>query len=125
MKTKVLVADDDMTAVQLLHDVLEITVKDMAVERALSPQAFWAKAAAVDGRNPWHIIFLSIEYIGERPETFLDRLREVNPEVRPKIVLTGMQADFDACPEDIRQLPLLSKPYSLDGFEDLVKKICG
>ena len=123
MEIKILIADDDMEVHQLMADILEINFRDVKVERALTLQSFWAKAAAPAGENPWHIVFLCVDYIKEEPDRFLERLNETNPDVQPKVVITGFAQDFESCAEDIRQLPFLAKPFSLDAFEDMVKRV--
>jgi response regulator RpfG family c-di-GMP phosphodiesterase len=124
MKINVLVADDDMSALLLMHDALEINFRNAVVERALSPQSFWAKVAA-DEENPWHLIFLSTEYIGETAADFSERIKAINPETMSKIILTGQKQDFDSLADDIRRLPFLAKPFSLDQFEEMIKQVHG
>lgn len=121
----VLVADDDMLSIQLMCDVLEINFRNLKIEHALSVQSFWAKIRTVNGANPWNLIFLTVEYIKEAPEGFLERVREANPEAPGKIIITDPAAGLELCGDDIRRLPLLIKPFSLDGFEEMVKAICG
>jgi len=123
MKVKVLIADDDMDVHQLMSDVLEINFRDVQVERALTPQSFWAKAAVPEGEKPWQIVFLCVDYIKEEPDNFLGRLNEANPDAQAKLIITGYAQDFESCAEDIRQLPFLAKPFSLDTFEAMVKSV--
>lgn len=124
MKTNVLVADDDMDVHQLVCDVLEICLRNVKVERAMSLQGFWAKLPAPPER-PWHLVFLSAEYIKEEPVGFIDRLTAANPDVIGKVVILGAAADAESCGESLMAAPLLVKPFSLDRFEELVKQICG
>ena len=124
MKTNVLVADNDMDVHQLVCDVLEICLRNVKVERAMSPQGFWDKLPAAP-EQPWHLVFLSAEYIKEEPAGFIDRLVAVNPNIIGKVVILGTEADAESCGEGLMAAPLLVKPLSLDRFEELVKQVCG
>jgi two-component SAPR family response regulator len=123
MKVNVLVADDDMVAMQLMYDVLDIVFRDVKIERAMTSQSFWAKFPAADDENPWQLIFLAVDYIKEAPSDFLERFREANQAALGKVIVTGSQAVFDECAEEIKRLPFLAKPFSLDGFEEIVKAV--
>jgi len=124
MKTNVLVAAADMDVHQLVCDVLDICLRNVRVERAMSLQGFWAKIPAPP-EQPWHMVFLSAEYIREEPDGFIDRLMAVNPNAVAKIVILGTVADAESGGEGLIAAPLLIKPFSLDRFEELVKQICG
>jgi DNA-binding NtrC family response regulator len=123
-KTNVLVADDNMGTHRLMRDVIEINLKAVRVERAVSLQSFWAKLPAPP-EQPWHLVFLSADYVNEEPEGFMDRVRAANPDVDGKIVLMGTAADIESCGEDVKKLPFLVKPFSLDRFEELIKQVRG
>lgn len=123
MKTNVLVADDDMDVHQLVCDILEICLKNVKVERAMSLQGFWAKLPAAP-EQPWHLVFLSAGYIKEEPAGFIDRVVAVNPNVIGKVVLLGTEADAESRGDGLIAAPLLVKPFSLDKFEELVKQVC-
>jgi len=122
MKIKVLIADDDMDVQHLMDDVVEINFRDAAVERALSLQSFWKKVSDADA-PPYNFIFLNVEYIKEEPDGFLERLKTANPNAPDKLILMGNAADVEACGEEIKKLPLLDKPFSLDKFEEVVKAV--
>ena len=124
MQIKVLIADDDMNVQRLMDNVVEINFRDVAIERALSPQSFWKKVSDADAdAPPYNFIFLNVEYIKEEPEGFLERLKTANPNAPDKLILMGSAADVEACGEDIKKLPLLDKPFSLDKFEEVVKAV--
>jgi DNA-binding NtrC family response regulator len=127
MKNYVLVADDDMSVHKLMCDVLEISLKGVKIERAMSPQCFWAKLPAPPAGQPWQLVFISADYIREEPEGFIDRIREVNPDAVGKVVVVGDLGDTDspAFGEEIKRLPSIVKPFSLDKFDELVKGVCG
>lgn len=119
MKTKVLIADDDMDAHQLMYDVIEITFRDVKIERALCHETFWAKIA---GNEMWDLIFVSAEYIvGE--ENFAERVKSVKPGVFEKLIVIGERTDHDALKNEEAQLPFIEKPFSLDAFEETVKLV--
>jgi DNA-binding NtrC family response regulator len=128
MKTNVLVADDDMDVQELMCDVLEISLRNVKVERAMSLQGFWAKLPAPP-EQPWNLVFISVEYIKEEPAGFMERLAAANPDAACKVVVVGTAADMesyaDTVGESVKAAPFLVKPFSLDGFEELVKHLCG
>lgn len=119
MKTNVLIADNDMDSHQLMDDILEIIFKNVKIDRTLNLQSFWAKVS--DARNRYDLVLLSPGLIKEEQETFLEKLGSANPELAHRIVLTGNEQDFQNCAMDIKLLPFLSKPFSLDHFEEIVK----
>jgi DNA-binding NtrC family response regulator len=121
MLVKALIADDDMDVLQLLDDVLEINFRNLKTERALSKESFWAKVSA-EGAF-WHLLFLSAEYIKDEPQSFLERLAAANPGLSGKTILTGNESARTALGEIAGRLPFLSKPFSLDQFEELVKSV--
>ena len=123
MQIKVLIADDDMDAQRLMDDVVEINFRDVVIERALSLQSFWKKVSDAGADAPYNFIFLNVEYIKEEPDGFLERLKAANPNTTAKLILMGSAADAEACGEDIKQLPHLDKPFSLDEFEEVVKAV--
>jgi len=123
-KTNVLVADDYMSNQRLLRDVLEINFKAVKVERAVSLQSFWTKLPAPP-EQPWHLVFLSADYVKEEPDGFMDRMKTVNPDAVGKTVIVGTAADMESCGEAVKPAPFLVKPFSLDRFEELIKQVCG
>jgi response regulator RpfG family c-di-GMP phosphodiesterase len=131
MKTNVLVADDDMDVQQLMCDVLEISLRNVKVERALSLPVFWSKLPAPPDM-PWHLVVLSAEYIKEDPAGFMERFTAANPDAAGRFVIVGtaaeaadMESYAESAGESVKSVPFLIKPFSLEGFEELVKQICG
>jgi len=118
-KTNVLIADDDMDSHQLMDDILEIVLKNVKIDRTLNLAGFWGKIS--DVQNGYGLVLLSPGLIREEQETFLDKLNSSNPELMQKIVLIGKEQDFENCAMDIKLLPFLSKPFSLDHFEAIIK----
>jgi len=121
MQIKVLIAEDDMDVQHLMYDLVEINFRDVVIERALSLQSFWKKVSVADSN--YRFIFLTTEYIKEEPDDFWGRLRAASPDAPDKVILMGGKADIEACGEEIAQLPLLEKPFSLDKFEEAVKAV--
>ncbi|MDR0307225.1 MAG: hypothetical protein LBI42_10360 [Chitinispirillales bacterium] len=119
MKTNVLIADDDMDSHQLMYDILEIIFRNVKIDRTLNLQSFWSKISAKENR--YDLVLLSPGLIKEEQDSFLERLNEANSEVVGKVVLTGPEKDFETCAQDIKLLPFLPKPFSLDRFEEIVK----
>jgi len=117
--TNVLIADDDMDSHQLMDDILEIIFKNVKIDRTLNLQGFWAKIS--DAQNKYDLVLLSPGLIKDEQEAFLDKLGSANPELMHKIVLTGKEQDFENYAMDIKLLPFLAKPFSLDHFESIVK----
>jgi len=124
MKTNVLIADDYMGTHRLLRDVIEICIKRVKVESAVSQQNFWDKLPA-SPEHPWHLIFISADYLNDEPECFIDRIKTVNPDVVGKYVIIGTAEEAESCGDAVKDIPFLVKPFSLDKLEDLIKQICG
>lgn len=123
MKTNVLVADDDMAVHKLLCDVLEISLKGVRIERAMSLQSFWAKLPAPPEQQPWQLVFLSADYIREEPDGFIDRVAAVSPDVVGRVIAVGAATDTETSGGDLGGLPFLVRPFSLDNFDALVKRL--
>jgi DNA-binding NtrC family response regulator len=123
MSKKMLIADDDMSAQQLLFDILEIIFRGAKIERAMSPQSFWEKITANEPSEPWRMVFISTEYIGEDPAGFIDRLKNANPDALDKTIIMGSEAESETLNGAVKHLPYLPKPFSLDEFEAVVKDV--
>ena len=121
MVVKILIADDDMDVHQLMCDVLAINFKKVNIERALNISSFWEKYSADDAA--WDLVFLRVKYILEEPEGFMERLTKANPDTLNKVILMGYEYNYKMCNDDVKALPFLAKPFSLDRFAELAKSV--
>ena len=122
MGVKVLVADDDLDVHELVNDILCITFKDVTVDRVLDADSFRAKARAP--KKHYDLILVSSDVADASGKDILSIIFDEFPALVKKTVVieeTAATARFD---RSGAPLPLIKKPFSLDEFSGVIKKIC-
>jgi response regulator of citrate/malate metabolism len=120
MSLKVLVAEEDLHAHKVIHDILEMCSKDVKISRALNRDSFVAKIAKA--RTPFDLILFDLHFEGPQGLTaLLDTLNQ-RPELNQKIVLLNESAEEITGNPQISHLPMILKPFSLDSFSNMVKR---
>jgi DNA-binding NtrC family response regulator len=119
---KVLVADDDLDAHELVHDILEINFKNVTIDRALSYEKFHTK---IDEADPqYDLILFNLRLEEEWGKEVLASIRKNNPELANRIVLITDSPAYPVEDPLLKSLPSIPKPFSLDHFGEIVKKTC-
>ena len=126
MAIKVLVAEEDMDTHELVSDILEINFKNVKIERALDYESFLKKVNISDGG--YNLIIMNEAIGGQIPaKQVVDTVLEQQSDFTERLVLLcggGEEGNGGEMDESLQQIPCIRKPFSLDGFGEIVKKVC-
>jgi DNA-binding NtrC family response regulator len=120
MIKKVLVADDDLDVHQLVHDILQINFKQFTVDRALTSKSFLSKIKAA--KSPYDLILCNVRMNEENGENIIDSLQEEYPEIIDRVILLADSPEESS--DSLKDVPCVSKPFCLDHFGEVIKKVC-
>ena len=120
MMKKVLVADDDLDVHELVRDILQINFKQVKVERALSTKSFLKKLD--DAKDPYDLILFNIR-LNENGNNCLSSVQQQYPSIMERIILLADSPE-EREQQFSRRMPCVSKPFSLDRFGEVIKKVC-
>jgi response regulator of citrate/malate metabolism len=120
MPLKVLVAEEDLHAHKLIHDILEMSLKDVKITRALNRESIMSKV--VKGRTSFDLILFDFHFDGANGLAILLDLLRQKPEISRKLVLLNESAQEIQENPQISQLQYILKPFSLDTFSTVVKR---
>jgi DNA-binding NtrC family response regulator len=121
MVKKVLVVDDDLDIHELLHDILEINFKQVKIDRALSYTTFIRKID--EAKPPYDLVLLNTRLKHESGRDVLATLRTKYPAVFEKVILIA-DSPVEQNDQAAKEIPSISRPFSLDHFGEVVKKVC-
>ena len=122
MRVRVLVAEEDLNLHMLIHDILEIIYKDVAIDRALNGESLLEKIAKAG--EPHDLFLYDIDFDDEDGKDVLSILRRDWPHLDDRIVvITGSKEEI-AGRESARGLRSILKPFSLDDFSEAVRQVC-
>jgi DNA-binding response OmpR family regulator len=122
MTVEVLVADDDLDVHELVNDILSITFKDIKVDRVLDAESFRAKANS--HKNQYDLVLIASDVADASGKDIISILLDEFPTLIEKTAIieeTAATVRFDRSGAEI---PLIKKPFSLDEFSSVIKKIC-
>ncbi|KMQ52496.1 hypothetical protein CHISP_0763 [Chitinispirillum alkaliphilum] len=117
---KVLIADEDLDSHELLSDILHINFHEVEVERAHDCNSFLNKISQPDIK--YDLILYSSVFLKDQPEMLL-QVKNENPDAFARIVL--LVDAHESLPEnrELKNLPSISKPFSLDHFGEVIRKV--
>ncbi|MBN2037516.1 MAG: response regulator [Chitinispirillaceae bacterium] len=121
MVKKVLVADDDLDVHQLVYDILQISLKQVTIDRALTSQSFLQKIN--DAKNPYDLILFNIRMNKEDGANLLGTVERQFPGLMERIILLADSPEEKKDPLS-KDVPCVSKPFCLDHFGEVIKKVC-
>jgi DNA-binding NtrC family response regulator len=122
MAVRVLVADDDLDVHELVNDILCISFKDVTVDRVLDGDSFRAKVRS--SKKQYDLLLLASEVTDAAGKDIISIVLDEFPGLIKKTAVieeTAATARFDRSGGAI---PLIKKPFSLDEFSSVIKKIC-
>ncbi|MBD3345019.1 MAG: response regulator [Chitinivibrionales bacterium] len=122
MPVYALIADDDLDTHQFLRDVLEIHYKNIKIEKALTYNSFMDKARRSD--PPFDLIILDYHLDRDHGNDIIASIHKEFPEILEKVVLLNGTPEELASDERVNGVQSIQKPFSLDTFGEIVKKIC-
>jgi DNA-binding NtrC family response regulator len=121
MIKKILVADDDLDAHELVRDILQISFKQVKIDRAMSSKSFMKKIR--ESKNDYDLILFNIRLKHDNGSDVLSSIQVEHPDLMERIVLLADSPDEQENPLG-KEIPYISKPFSLDYFGEVVKKVC-
>jgi DNA-binding NtrC family response regulator len=121
MVKKILVADDSLDAHELVHDILQISFKQVKIDRAMTGAGFMKKIEK--SKNDYDLILFNIRMKQENGEDVFSFLQAEYPDLMERVVLLADSPE-DQESSSVTEIPCLSKPFSLDYFGEVVKKVC-
>jgi DNA-binding NtrC family response regulator len=121
MSIDVLVLGNDLNAHRLIFDILEMTFKNITIERATTIQIMFHK---LDERRDYDLIILDCQNSKKDDEKIISRLRDEYPDLIDRIIVVF--DSWEEKPDDavMKDIPYIIKPFCLDTFEDIVKRTC-
>jgi DNA-binding NtrC family response regulator len=122
-KPTVLIASDNLSIYQLMVDILEITFKAVKVERVLDSEKLLGRLADIN-EGP-HLIILDAHLGKENERTALDIVRDEYPGLMDRMVLLCDSLNEPVDPVLPDAVACLNKPFSLDEFGEIAKRVCG
>jgi len=120
MTIHVLIADNDSGIHELVNDMLHINFKDVTVERVRDRDSFRSRLKI--GMSTYDLIIFDGYPTDNDGQEFINSLKEEFPGIMSKVIMlcgSGCSIHPDQC-----EIPCLIKPFSLDDFGEIVKKIC-
>lgn len=122
MSVKVLVADENLDVQELVNDILLINLKDVVVDRALSVEGLRIRLASVE--HSYGLVIAASTLVDSNGNSALGVIRREFPKYISKTVaLEDTHGEARAAAENA-DIPVLTKPFSLDEFGECIAKIC-
>jgi DNA-binding NtrC family response regulator len=121
MIKKVLVADDDLDFHEIIHDMLNISLEGIKIEQAMSGESFMKKIG--EALVPYDLILINVRMKLENGADILASVKKLYPGLMDRIVLMADAPGAEGTTL-IRDTICILKPFSLDYFGEVVKKVC-
>lgn len=121
MIRKVLVVDDDLDAHEIVQDMLHICIDGVKIDQAMSGESFLKKIG--EAPAPYDLILFNVRMRVENGADILSSAMNLHPGLVDRIVL---MADTQGAAEQasVQDQICIPKPFSLDYFGEVVKKVC-
>lgn len=116
----VLIADNDLDSHELVDDVVDMIFRDVRIDRALSKESLFLRLGA--SGNNYDLIIFNYTMEKKEIEEVIQYITATRPELLPSIFFITSDKQHKEIPA---QFPVLTRPYSLDAFSEIAKKICG
>jgi CheY-like chemotaxis protein len=122
MGPNILIASSDLDIYELVVDILEITFKGAKLDRARD----YGRASELlgNGEKQYHLVLLDYGLDTTDDRDALDALKADFPAIADRIVLLTDSALPQPDQASLNGTALIRKPFSLDDFGAVVKKVC-
>ena len=116
---RVLLADDDMDSHELIDDLIEINFREVKIEHALTRNSFLEKIGS--DSQQFNLILFNLDLDGPGEESVVGILKRKFPGLfkRTVFITSGNRPA-----QETEELTLLTRPFSLDYFGEVVQKAC-
>ncbi len=123
MPVRALIAEEDLNLHQVVHDILEMSFKDLRIERAMNYDSL-LNALRQEGAQ-LDLILYDLRFDHSAGHNALSVIRDEMPELLPRLVILAANGDELRAQQDTRGLAYVLHPFSLDDFTDTVKRVYG
>ncbi len=122
MPVNVLVASADLDVHELVADILEIIFKDITLDRVLDIEHAQEKLQSDAGG--YDLILLDY-HLGDMDGTQgIITLLNMYDSIKKHVVIIMDGTNTDPLDQFLEQIPTVSKPFSLDEFDHIVRNAC-
>jgi hypothetical protein len=119
MNMNVLIASNDLDVYQLVRDIIEIIYKGAVIDRALDTGKL---ADRLDDESVMYNLILTDRRFSDADDgDIIAFMRRTYPRFLDRTVVV-LDADDRGGAEDLEDLPAVYKPFSLDEFDEVVRK---
>jgi hypothetical protein len=122
MAVKVLVADDDLDVHELVNDILCISIKDVVVDRVLDADSLRAKILSEKQR--YDLVLVASDLTDATGKDGISIVLDEFPGLTKKTAVIEESGASSRLDRSGAPLPLIKKPFSLDEFSGVIRKIC-
>jgi DNA-binding NtrC family response regulator len=121
MPIRVLVAETDLHEHKVIHDILGVCLKDVRITRVLNFDSFLTTIRRA--KSPFNMILYDYHFEESTGKNALESILKEKPElVSIVVLLNGLDKEIINNPA-VKNIPFILKPYSLDKFSEVVKRI--
>jgi hypothetical protein len=122
MTIKVLVADDSLDVHELVNDILSISFKDVMVDRVLDVDTFRSKV--LSSQPSYDLLLVASGLSDDAGTDIISVVLDEFPALAKKMAVIEESTATTRLDRSGTPIPLIKKPFSLDEFSDVIKKIC-
>lgn len=122
MAVHAFIIGNDLNVQKLIVDILEITFSDIAIDRTTSAEGLFSK---LKGKGfDYKLIILDCGGIRKVNEDIILDIRSKYPHLIERMIVLFDSIEEKPGDEVLLDIPYIIKPFSLDKFGELVKKVC-
>ena len=121
MYTNVLLVGNEMKTHMLIVDILEMTFKNINIEKATNIQALFNK---LNEQPLYDLIIIDCQNSKKDDEEVINQIRIDYPHLIDRIIFVFDSIEEKPGEEVLMGIPCIVKPFSLDEFDALVKRTC-
>jgi DNA-binding NtrC family response regulator len=116
-----MVVENDMNVNKVICDILEISFKDVKIDRAMTYDAFVKKVRKADPR--YDIILYDIDPDDPSGNEALATVLQESPELGRNTIVIYDTVEQSARSNVSRDLTFIVKPFSIDSLAEMIKKV--
>ena len=122
MSIRVLVVEDDLNVHKVIDDILEVVYRDLKIDKALTTESLLGKIKQND--TTYDLVLFDIHFEEPAGRDLLLKLRTERPDLNQKIVILNGSYEGVSTDQDLKGLPVILRPFSIDKFSETITNIC-
>jgi len=122
MSIRVLVVEDDLNVHKVIDDILEVVYRDLKIDKALTTESLLGKIKQND--TTYDLVLFDIHFEEPAGRDLLLKLRTERPDLNQKIVILNGSYEGISTDQDLKGLPVILRPFSIDKFSETITNIC-